>query len=253
MTRKEGSRKTRRFKAARQDEFARFGTSSQREWLDANLLPLRGEWITDILGTVKSGKELAAKVYRPYVSRAMKDDAIYREGRSVRDRGHRRAIERGSRLGRQVQFSSWIEHELQALSLFHDAGVDVPAPYARVGHVILMEYLGNENDPAPMLSRVKLGPGEARPLFERLMQNVELMLACGYVHADLSAYNVLYWEGKATIIDLPQAVDVYRNRSAFFLLHRDIDRLCRYFARYSVETAPFALASEMWERYVLKS
>ena len=103
-----------------------------------------------------------------------------------------------------------------------------------------------------MLSRVRLEPGEAQPLFERLVHNVELMLACGWVHADLSAYNVLYWHGKATVIDLPQAVDVYRNRSAFFLLHRDIDRLCRYFSRYGVEAAPFALANNLWERYVLR-
>jgi RIO kinase 1 len=269
MPGKEGSRKIRRFKPARQDESVRFGTSSQREWLDINLTPLRGEWITDILQTVKSGKEatvyccaahpstgvdlLAAKVYRPYVSRMIKNDAIYREGRSFRDKGYRRAIERGSRWGRQVQISSWIEHEFQTLSLFHDVGVDVPAPYTHVGHTILMEYLGDENNPAPMLSRAQLSAEKARPLFERILQNVERMLACGYVHADLSAYNILYWKGKATIIDLPQAVDAYRNQSAFFLLHRDIDRLYRFFQRHRIEAAPFALADEMWKRYILKS
>jgi RIO kinase 1 len=226
---------------------------------------LQGEWITDVLSTVKSGKEatvycceahpsvgndlVAAKVYRPFVARAMRDDAIYREGRGMRDRRQQRAVKKKSKLGRRVQMASWIEHEFETLRLFHDVGVDVPAPYVHLGHAILMEYVGTAETPAPMLSRVRLGAGEAQPLFERLMQNIELMLACGWVHADLSAYNVLYWEGKATIIDLPQAVDVYRNRSAFFLLHRDIDRLCRYFARYGVEVAPCALANDLWERY----
>ena len=92
MPGKEGSRKLRRFQTARQDEFVRLGTSSQRAWLDVSLTPLRSEWITEVLQTVKSGKEatvyccaahpstgvdlLAAKVYRPHVSRVMKDNAI---------------------------------------------------------------------------------------------------------------------------------------------------------------------------------
>jgi RIO kinase 1 len=256
------------------DDRAYTGTRSQRQWLAQNLEPfVEGQWISDILYTVKSGKEatvyccaahprsgtdlLAAKVYRPYRARAMRNDALYREGRAVRDdrgrviRGERqrRAASKSAR-GRQLQMTSWIEHEYETLCFLHDAGVDVPAPYAQVGHAILMEYLGHEERPAPMLSRVRLAPNEAGPLFERLMAGVELMLACGWVHADLSPFNVLYWQGEATIIDLPQAVDVYRNPSAYYLLQRDVDRLCRYFQQWGVACAPFTLALEIWERTI---
>lgn len=258
-----------------QDDGAYHGTRSQRQWLTENLAPfVQGEWITDVLYTVKSGKEatvyccaahpttgtdlLAVKVYRPYRARAMKNDAIYREGRDVRDeRGRpvrdkrrRRAFGKKGALGRQLQMTSWIEHEYETLCLLCDVGVAVPSPYAQIGHAILMEYLGDEETPAPMLSRVRLASEEAQPLFEQTMQNVELMLACGFVHADLSAYNILYWQGRAKIIDFPQTVSVRGSPSAFYLFHRDVDRLCRYFQRWGVECAPSTIAIEIWERYV---
>jgi RIO kinase 1 len=69
------------------------------------------------------------------------------------------------------------------------------------------------------------------------------------IHADLSAYNVLYWEGSVTIIDFPQAVDPLGNRSGFDLLRRDVQRLCDYFARYGVRANPQALAGELWTWY----
>ncbi len=257
-----------------EDDHTYYGTASQRHWLAQNLDPLvQGEWITSVLYAVKSGKEatvyccaahpttgvdlLAAKVYRPYRARAIKNDALYREGRDARDergrvlRGKRsRRAARKSAWGRRLQMASWIEHEYETLCLLHDAGVDVPAPYAQIGHTILIEYLGDKELPAQMLSRVRLSPDEAEPLYERLMHNVELMLACGRVHADLSPFNVLYWQDRCTIIDFPQAVDVYRNPSAFYLFHRDVDRLCRYFQQWGVTCAPFTLATEIWGRYV---
>ena len=33
------------------------------------------------------------------------------------------------------------------------------------------------------------------------MHKVELFLACDRIHGDLSAYNVLYWQGNVTLID----------------------------------------------------
>jgi RIO kinase 1 len=79
------------------------------------------------------------------------------------------------------------------------------------------------------------------------------MLAHDRVHGDLSAYNVLYWNGQATIIDLPQAVDPYANPEAFFLLHRDIERLCEYFDRYGVKSNPGQITRDLWARYILHS
>ncbi len=67
------------------------------------------------------------------------------------------------------------------------------------------------------------------------MGNIELWLANNYVHADLSAYNVLYWQGEIRVIDFPQAVDARFNPNARTLLTRDIKNICHYAARFGLE------------------
>jgi len=247
---------------------------NESQWLMDILGPLYIDWwITDILRVVKAGKEatvyvcrahpsrgldlIAAKVYRPTAFRTMKNDAIYREGREMLDdRGHvvadrrlERALQKQTRIGKATQINSWIEHEFQNLTVFHDAGADVPEPYLHTGNAILMEYIGDEGYPAPALQAVRLDKGEAARVLERLLWNIELMLACNRVHADLSAFNVLYWEGQATIIDLPQAVDARYNPATLALLQRDIERLGGYFAQYGLEIDATGRALDLWARY----
>ena len=60
------------------------------------------------------------------------------------------------------------------------------------------------------------------------------MLSHGRVHADLSAFNVLYWQGDYRIIDFPQSVDPEVHSAAFPLFERDVVRLCQYFSRYGI-------------------
>ena len=224
------------------------------------------ELISDVVHVVKSGKEatvyccrahpstgrelLAAKVYRPRHMRSFRNDAVYQQGRVILDARLRRAVKKKSQLGLAVQFGSWVGHEFETLRMLWEAGADVPEPLAESGPALLMEYVGDSDAPASMLRNVSLSPEEVRSLFDVLMRNVELWLACDIVHADLSAYNVLYWKGAVKVIDFPQAVDPRLNMSAFSLLSRDIDNLCRYFAQYGMEVRPSRLAGELWTRFL---
>ena len=70
------------------------------------------------------------------------------------------------------------------------------------------------------------------------MRNIEIMLVNGMIHGDLSAYNILYWEGEITLIDFPQVTDSRVNRQAYLILERDIKRVCEYFAAQGVRTIP---------------
>lgn len=222
--------------------------------------------ITDVIEVVKSGKEatvycckavsaagvelLAAKVYRPRQFRSFKNDAVYQAGRVILDARLRRAVTKKTRTGRSVQFGLWVGSEFETLKLLYEAGADVPRPIAHIGDAILMEYVGEAGVPAPMLKSVRLAPGQVRELFDLLLRNIELFLACNRVHADLSAFNVLYWNGRLKVIDFPQAVDPRCNRNAFSLLSRDVDRVCRHFARYGVQADPYRLAGSLWQRYL---
>jgi RIO kinase 1 len=81
------------------------------------------------------------------------------------------------------------------------------------------------------------------------MRNVELLLSNHLIHADLSPYNILYWQGEIRIIDLPQAVDARINPHAFELLTRDVNNVARYFIRCGVTADPTALTLDLWDKY----
>ncbi|MCB8985989.1 MAG: serine protein kinase RIO, partial [Ardenticatenaceae bacterium] len=73
------------------------------------------------------------------------------------------------------------------------------------------------------------------------------------IHGDLSAYNILYWDGDIWLIDFPQVVDARANPHAPELLRRDVTRVCEYFARYGVESDPLQLTLDMWRPYMRES
>jgi RIO kinase 1 len=113
-----------------------------------------------------------------------------------------------------------------------------------------MEYMGDQQQAASALQHVSLEREEVRPLFEQLMQNIELLLSCNYIHGDLSGFNILYWEGQIKIIDFPQTVDPRFNVNAFSLLERDINNVCRYFARYGLQRDSLRLANALWRKFM---
>ncbi len=151
--------------------------------------------------------------------------------------------------GMELLHSSWIAHEFTTLQALHAAGADVPEPYASGHNAILMEYIGDEDTPAPTLNNLELERGEARRLFERVLYNLELMLAHGRVHADLSAYNVLYWQGKIWLIDFPQAFPPEANKNGFQVFRRDVTRICEYFSGQGVKCNPQHIAERLWTDY----
>jgi RIO kinase 1 len=60
----------------------------------------------------------------------------------------------------------------------------------------------------------------------------------GLVHADLSPYNTLVWDGQLVIIDVPQMVDLDDNPNAHDFLHRDARNLLGWFAKRGVAVDP---------------
>jgi RIO kinase 1 len=249
----------------------------EEQWLLSSLRSFyEEELITDVLAMVKGGKEasvyrceahptigssfLAAKVYRPRMFRTLRNDAIYRqgrqiltsEGRPVKTTDHRimRAIGKKTAFGVQVMHTSWLMHEYNAIECLYQAGGAVPKPITASMNAILMSYHGDARMAAPTLNQVRLDLDEATSLFREVLRNVELMLQYEMIHGDLSAYNILYWENEITIIDFPQATDSCTNSEAYFILRRDIERVCDYFRRQGVRCDPSAIMDDLWTRYV---
>ncbi len=267
------------FLRAQDDSRANFNFTYQAARFEAGwLLDSLGEfyehgWITDVLRRVKGGKEasvylcragaevkadfMAAKVYRPRMLRNLKNDFAYREGRvDLNEDGKTlfkdddvHAMEKRTAYGEELRHTSWIAHEFTTLQVLQAAGADVPGAYAMNKNAILMGYIGDLGGCAPTLNEISLDRAEARNLFERVLHNVDLLLAHDRIHGDLSAYNILYWEGEITLIDFPQVVSPRGNRNAFNLFQRDLARICEYFAKQGVQANPHKLAVDLWTKH----
>jgi len=231
--------------------------------------------ISDVLMHIKGGKEasvyccaagtgsgpslLAAKVYRPRQFRNLRNDALYRadramlsgSGQAIRptDRRLMRAINQKTSLGMQITHVSWLMHEYTALERLAQLGAAVPAPVAANENALLMSYIGDEHMAAPTLNGVRLPRQEAERLFLDVLHTITLLLQQGLIHGDLSAYNILYWEGRITLIDLPQVTFSESNQHAYTILLRDVTRVCDYFAQQGVRSQPAAIARDLWARY----
>ena len=210
-------------------------------------------------GTLKSGKEaevflverrfasgprlLAHKRYRPRYpakgelrergfsnSTAYRGDAIYKAGWFL-PRRDKAAVMGGSRYGHQLAAKLWPAQEWSMLRRAWEAGVSVPYPVERTDEGLLMEFIGTEERAAPKLAEARLSPDELTRAWEQLVENIHALTAAGLVHADLSAYNLLWWEGRLVVIDLPQAVEFTTNTDAFDLLHRDLANVGDWFGK----------------------
>ncbi len=257
--------------SAKNFEFTYRASRHEAGWLLDSLGEFyENRWISDVLRMIKGGKEasvylcksgaranapyLAAKVYRPRQFRNLKNDQLYRLGRADLDESGNRIIEDGmlkalhhrTAYGEQIRHQSWIAYELQTLKILHAAGGDVPEPYEMANNAILMGYIGDVDFAAPTLNTVELQPEEVRPLYERVIRNIDLMLENDRIHADLSAFNILYWDGEITLIDFPQVVPPDGNPLAWRIFERDVTRICDYFMDQGLSLNPRKLAADLW-------
>jgi RIO kinase 1 len=246
-------------------------------WLGDSLRPFYEQGlIDDVLMLVKGGKEanvylcqgtaaannmlLAAKVYRPRQFRNLRNDKMYREGREIlnsqgatiksRDNREMRAIGKKTEFGMELTHISWLMHEFATLLRLHQLGAATPRAVASGENAILMGYVGDRSRPAPVLHAVTMSRQEAQRHYAEVMRNIELMLAHGMIHGDLSAYNILYWQGRVTLIDFPQVTFTEANSNAYKILGRDIQRVCDYFAQYGIHSDPVGLAERLWKQHV---
>lgn len=220
--------------------------------------------IDELIGELKSGKEAtvyltrgptglgAAKLYRDAAVRSFKNDTLYRDGRFIGDARVKKAIDQRSKTGVSAQQALWVMHEYLQLWTLFNAGLPVPKPLvgpgaddcAKAGRVVLMEFVGDEDAAAPRLSDLRLSPEEAQDAFEQSVKLLTSLLKLGKIHGDYSAYNLLWWQGKVIIIDLPQMVDIAENSHAGELLERDVRSLCTSFRR-SVDVDPYEILREI--------
>jgi RIO kinase 1 len=195
-----------------------------------------------------TGETLAAlKVFHPLNRRDFRDEGLYRDGEFIKERRVRTALEKKTRFGREVQGMIWVDREWSTLRALQGTGVPVPRPIEATSDAILMSYVGDTGLAAPQLRSYPIdGPAEAEDLVDQVLAAVERMLYRDIVHGDLSPYNVLVWDGRVTVIDFPQAVDVKKNRHARTFLERDIERICAWASTHGVVRHASRVTADLW-------
>ena len=211
-------------------------------------------FVHEILGELKSGKEatvylgrsplgpVAVKIYRDAEVRSFKNDQRYLEGRWVGDARLSRAIQRRSGAGRAALKAMWAAQEYLVLWEAWRAGLPVPEPLVgphvsditMAGEVVLMRFVGDPDAPAPRLSDAVLDADEAAEAFAQSVAAMKALWRLGLVHGDFSTYNLLWWQGRVTVIDVPQAMRADQP-AAREVLAQDAASLVRTFARLGIE------------------
>ena len=239
-------------------------------------------WLTaggttdEVLGLLKTGKEaevfiverrtldgdhaelLAHKRYRPMKvgkgeiqglgftrSRTFTNDVLYHEGRRLRYSRDQRAVERMTDYGKNLLAERWPGQEMDTLQRAFDAGVTVPYPVEFTGDGMLMQLLGDEDGAAPRLVNARLTTDELAGAYDQLLRELSALTRASLVHADLSPFNVLWWQDRLWLIDFPQAVDLINNPHGFDMLHHDVVTMCTWFARRGVDADGEAVFAEL--------
>jgi RIO kinase 2 len=172
------------------------------------------------LGVGKESDVLEVQSFKPL---ALK---FHREGYT-----NFREVRREREYTSDKQHVSWLytarkaaEQEYEVLeTLYPD--VSVPRPVDQNRHAIVMEKLDGVE-----LAKTKLDERQVVGVLDLVLDEMAAAYEAGYVHADMSEYNVAVSESGITVFDWPQAVATDHD-NARELLERDVDNIVSHFRR----------------------
>ncbi|MEM2947906.1 MAG: serine protein kinase RIO [Candidatus Anstonellales archaeon] len=119
--------------------------------------------------------------------------------------------------------------EFKNLEIAEEAGVHAPKPYYVENNIVVMSFLGKEGLPYPKLKDTKIIREED---LESILDDIKKMYKVGFVHGDISEYNVL-------LGDVPYIIDfsegVVKGHPLFEeLLERDVKNILNYYGKHGV-------------------
>lgn len=198
-------------------------------------------FITDINGCISTGKE--ANVYhavgkegKEYAIKIYKTSILVFKDRDKYVSGEFRFRHGYCKSNPRKMVRTWAEKEMRNLVRMHNCGLAVPEPILLRSHVLLMEFVGREGWPAPLLKDVDISVSSARVLYlDTVIMMWKMYNKCKLVHADLSEFNMLYVDGKIVTIDVSQSVE-HDHPHAFDFLRKDCLNITDFFRKNQVAT-----------------
>jgi len=141
------------------------------------------------------------------------------------------------RHGKRSIVHAWVAKEFRNLRLCAEAGVNAPRPVVFKDNVLVMGLIGEEGIPDSTLQQ--MGSEEPERHCDELLAIIGKLWARGFVHGDLSEFNVLMHgrEGQPYepyVIDVGQGVLKAHPKAREFL-ERDVENVLKYFSKYGVK------------------
>ncbi len=121
----------------------------------------------------------------------------------------------------------WAQKEYANLVQCHREGIPCAKPVAVVKNVLVMEFVGKNGVPDPLLVEAEVDYKdyeEAISILDVLYNKAKI------VHADFSEYNIFKTEKGLVVFDLGSSVDT-RHPNAMEFLERDIKNITKFFVK----------------------
>jgi RIO kinase 1 len=180
----------------------------------------------------KDGEKVIVKIYRLQTCNFNKMfDYIKTDPRYMNLKKQRRKI-----------IFAWTLREFRNLLKFREI-VSVPRPITVLDNIIVMEMIGRD-EPAPQLKDAY--PDDAEEYAEQLVASLKEIYDKGFVHGDLSEYNILNFEEEPIFIDLSQSTT--RNDPNYKeYWDRDIQNMARYFKKIGLKITKEDIENKIFE------
>lgn len=197
-------------------------------------------YLKNIHGVLRSGKE--ARIYwglgkdnrRVAIKIFLTTSREFNRGRLAYIQGDQRF--KNVRRDTRSLVNLWALKEYKNLQQAKSGGVRVPTPIKIIGNVLLMEFIGGRDGPAPLLRETPLD--HPAKVYDKIAESVRLLYQkAQLVHGDLSEYNIMMDGLEPVLIDFAQAVTV-EHEMAHVFLERDLVQLNQYFGKIGVTVAP---------------
>jgi RIO kinase 1 len=176
---------------------------------------------SNVFSAVKGKKKVIVKIYRMQNCNFNKMyDYIRKDTRYLFMKNHKRDI-----------ILAWTQREYKNLIKADRANVRVPKTLGWKNHIIVEEYIGDDEIAPPLKDKYPQNP---QRFFDDIIEQMRLMHKAGLIHGDLSSFNILNYNEQAVIIDFSQGTLV-KTPNSEELLERDLKNILQFFKKFGIK------------------
>lgn len=144
--------------------------------------------------------------------------------------------------GKRNTIFAWVQREYRNLLKAREANLSVPTPITFSNNVLVLEFIGDDGEIAPKLKDAH--PKNPKEFFDKIIANMRKLHQSGFVHSDLSAFNILNYNEKPVFIDFSQCITLNSSRANEYL-NRDIRNICNFFRKIGLDAEEAKVKKEI--------